>query len=163
MEDRRRRGEARDRAAREEGDRREHQHVAAMDVRRPTQALGDARLREKMRGRAAPQLRKPFDRHVCADNAARVRDEAEHEESQAETRTPQEPARIALLRLERVAVQFHSPSPLARERAPAKSSSAITSLRITIARTTCRTLAPMRAPSIMPMTDGAAMIGSTAP
>ena len=57
----------------------------------------------------------------------------------------------------------HTPVPLSSARSPANSSTPITMRRITEPFSTLSRRAPILAPSIIPTTDGTAIIGSTAP
>jgi len=62
-----------------------------------------------------------------------------------------------------VGLHVHTPNPLSSARMPANSSTPMTRRRITAPDSTCSRRAPIFAPSIMPTTDGTAIIGSTAP
>src|SRR4051812_12991617 len=103
-------------------------------------------------------------------NPARdIRNDTRHQYRQAAAHADIEHSRVAQLLLGRIyalcavalLLQVHSPAPLASARNPAASSITMTILRIVDALTMVSSRAPINAPSIMPITDGAAMSAST--
>ena len=138
--------------------------------RQPGPAAGHAGFAQVIRRRQAPQARQVRKRHLRWQEAGDVGQKTGGQHDQAQLHAPIKHACVTQL-LSRndnafPAARFahsHHPIPLASARSPASSSRVMTSVRMAEARMTASSRTPINAPSIMPITDGAAIIASSAP
>src|SRR4029078_10971106 len=130
------------RRADEKGDRREHEHVAVGDECCPAPSGLESRAKEVFGGWELPQLRQLRDGNVGGNEPEDVGRVGGDQDRDGDSRRSAEPARVAMLD------QIHRPNTFPSARSPAKSMSASTRRRMTMARTTCSRRPPSFAPSI---------------